>query len=286
MKRLLFFPALFIIICGCQNNAGENDLVKALSDTTSIAGLSGDSVKLVKTASIDFKVKDVEKAGWGVSALAQQLDGKIYHQQLETIEGERKELKISGDSLMVITAYTPHAAITVRVPSEHLELFLHNIAELGYYTSSSQLDIEDKSLAFLANDLKQKNRQGELSKPGNTARDLASMQSIKVKDDMIGQGIANRAIDADVDYSLVNISLFQNALVRKEVIANYILTGYELPFHKRLLNTIGSGWEMFLSFVLFLAHFWMFLLAAGITWITYRYLQQTRKMLFRETAIK
>jgi hypothetical protein len=286
MKGLLFFPALFIIICGCQNNAGENDTAKALTDSTSVSGLSGDSVKLVKTASIDFKVKDVEKAGWGVSALAQQLDGKIYHQQLETIEGERKELKISGDSLMVITAYTPHAAITVRVPSEHLELFLHNIAELGYYTSSSQLDIEDKSLAFLANALKQKNRQGELSKPGNTARDLASMQSIKVKDDMIGQGIANRAIDADVDYSLVNISLFQNALVRKEVIANYILTGYELPFHKRLLNTIGSGWEMFLSFVLFLAHFWMFLLAAGITWITYRYLQQNRKMLFRETAIK
>jgi hypothetical protein len=286
MKRLLFFPALFIIVCGCQNNAGENDLVKALSDTTSIAGLSGDSVKLVKTASIDFKVKDVEKAGWGVSALAQQLGGKIYHQNLEAIEGERKELQISGDSLMVITAYTPHAVIAVRVPSEHLELFLHNIAELGYYTSSSQLDIEDKSLAFLANDLKQKNRQGELSKPGNTTRDLASMQSIKVKDDMIGQGIANRAIDADVDYSLVNISLFQNALVRKEVIANYILTGYELPFHKRLLNTIGSGWEMFLSFVLFLAHFWMFLLAAGISWITYRYLQQTRKMLFRETAIK
>jgi hypothetical protein len=107
MKRLLFFPALFLTICGCHNNAGENDIVKALSDTTSISGLSGDSVKLAKTASIDFKVKDVEKAGWGVSALAQQLGGKIFHQQLETIEGERKELKMSDDSLLVITAYLP-----------------------------------------------------------------------------------------------------------------------------------------------------------------------------------
>ena len=286
MKRLLFFPALFIIICGCQNNAGENDTAKALTDSTSVSGLSGDSVKLVKTASIDFKVKDVEKAGWGVSALAQQLGGKIFHQHLETIEGERKELKISGDSLMVITAYTPHAAISVRVPSENLELFLHNIADLGYYTSSSQLDIEDKSLAFLGNELKQKNRQRELAKPGNTVKGLASLQAIYVKDAVKDQSIANRAIDADVNYSLVNISLFQNSLVRKEVIANYIISGYELPFSKRLLNAIGNGWEMFLSFVLFLAHFWMFLLLAGIAWITYRYLQQNRKMLFTDTAIK
>jgi hypothetical protein len=158
MKRLLFFPALFIIISGCQNNTGENELAKALTDTTSITGITGDSVKLVKTASIDFKVKDVEKAGWGVSALAQQLGGKIFHQQLETVEGERKELKMSDDSLMVITAYTPRQAITVRIPSENLELFIHNIADLGYYTSSSRLDIEDKSLVFLENELKQINR--------------------------------------------------------------------------------------------------------------------------------
>jgi hypothetical protein len=286
MKRLLFFPALFIIISGCQNNTGENELAKALTDTTSITGITGDSVKLVKTARIDFKVKDVEKAGWGVSALAQQLGGKIFHQQLETIEGERKELKMSDDSLLVITAYTPRAAITVRIPSENLELFLHNIADLGYYTSSSRLDIEDKSLAFLENELKQKNRQRELSKPGNTVKALASMQSINVKDAMIEQHIANRAIDADVNYSLVNISLFQNSLVRKEVIANYILTGYELPFHKRLLNAIGNGWEMFLSFVLFLAHLWMFFLVAGIAWITYRYFQQSRKIAFSNTPLK
>jgi hypothetical protein len=286
MKRLLFFPALFLIICGCQNNAGENELTKALADTTSFTGLTGDSVKLVKTASIDFKVKDGENAGWGVSALAGQLGGKIFHQQLETIEGERKELKISGDSLMVITAYTPHAAITVRVPSENLELFLHNVAELGYYTSSSQLDIEDKSLSFLENEWKQNNRQHELSKPGNTVKGLASLPSINVKDAMIEQNITNRSIDADVTYSLVNISLFQNSLVRKEVIANYILTGYELPFHKRLLNAIGNGWEMFLSFLLFLAHFWMFLLVAGIAWITYRYFQHYRKLSFRDATIK
>ncbi|HJW17384.1 MAG TPA: DUF4349 domain-containing protein [Flavisolibacter sp.] len=286
MKRLLLYAALFIVIGSCQNNASENDIVKSLSDTTSITGLSGDSVKLVKTAGIECKVKDVEKADWGVSSLATQLGGMVFHQQLQSIEGERKELKLSADSLLIITAYTPRATITVRIPSENLELFLHNIADLGYYTSSSQLDIEDKSLAFLENQRKQKNRQDELSKPVNTIKGLASLQSINVKDAMIEQDIANRAIDADVNYFLVNISLFQNSLVRKEVIANYILTGYELPFNKRLQNAIGGGWEMFLSFILFLAHGWMFLLVAGLSWLGYRYVQQARKLEFRNTAVK
>jgi hypothetical protein len=52
------------------------------------------------------------------------------------------------------------------------------------------------------------------------------------------------------------------------------------------LNAIGNGWEMFLSFVLFLAHLWTFLLVAGIAWITYRYFQQSRKIAFSNAPLK
>lgn len=38
------------------------EVVTSLSDSTSASGLTGDSVKLVKTAGISFKVKDVEKS--------------------------------------------------------------------------------------------------------------------------------------------------------------------------------------------------------------------------------
>jgi hypothetical protein len=43
---------------------------------------------------------------------------------------------------------------------------------------------------------------------------------------------------------------------------------------------------MFLSFVLFLAHLWMFLLVAGIAWLTYRYIQQSRKMAYSNSTFK
>jgi len=286
MKRLLILPVLlFMIVTSCQHNGSDNEIAQALSDSASITGLTGDSVKLVKTGRINIKVNDVEKAAWSVSSLAGQLGGKIFHQNMEAMEGERKELKLSRDSLLVVTAYTPHADLSVRVPSENLEMFLHNMAEMGYYTQSSQLHIDDKSLDYLENSLKQENRQQALLKARRNNKGAGVMPSIHVKDDMIEQSITNRAIDADVAYSLVNISLFQNSLVRKEKIANYILSGYELPFHKRLLNTIGDGWEIFLSFLLFLAHFWVFLLVAGILWISYRYVQG-RKIIFKDTLVR
>lgn len=286
MKRLLILPVLLLmIVTSCQNNGSDNEKAQALSDSTSVTGVTGDFVKLVKTARIAIKVNDVEKAAWGVSALAGQLGGKIFHQNLEAIEGERKELKLSNDSLLVVTAYTPHADLSVRVPSEQLEMFLHNMAEMGYYTQSSQLNIDDKSLDYLENALKQENRQQALLQSGRSNKAPGLMPSIHVKDAMIEQAITNRAIDADVAYSLVNISLFQNSLIRKEKIANYILSGYELPFHKRLLNAIGDGWEIFLGFLLFLAHFWVFLLVAGILWISYRYVQ-SRKIVFKDSLVR
>lgn len=286
MKRLpILLVLLIMIVTSCHNNGRDNEIAQALSDSTSITGLTGDSVKLVKTASIDIKVNDVEKAAWGVSALAGQLGGMIYHQNLEAIEGERKELMLSHDSLLVVTAYTPHADLSVRVPSEQLEIFLHNMADMGYFTQSSQLHIEDKSLDYLENTLKQENRQQALLKAGRSNKAVGLMPTINVKDAMIEQGITNRAIDADVAYSLVHISLFQNCLVRKEKIANYLLSGYELPFQNRLLNAIGDGWEFFLSFLLFLAHLWVFLLVAGILWISYRYVQ-SRKVIFKDSLVR
>ena len=165
MKRLLTLWGICMLLStlSCQNNQSEN--TAALSDSISISGMAGDAVKLVKTAAINFKVRDVEQSVRSVSVKARQLDGMIFHQNLESVEGERKELKISSDSLMIITAYTPHADILARIPSSSLEAFLYSMADLGYYTTNSRLDIVDKSLTYLQNGLKQKNRMDVLSRP-------------------------------------------------------------------------------------------------------------------------
>lgn len=204
----------------------------------------------------------------------------IYNQSYEAIEDGRNELKISTDSIMVVANYTPQADITVRVPSENLEEFMYNAADLGYFTGSSKLDIDDKSIGYLENVLKQKNRAEVLSQPNNNkTKSLTSLQAIGVKDDAIEKQIANRIIDADVNYSAVHLNLSQNSLVRKEIIANYIISDYQLPFGKRLANALSDGWQYFLTFVIVFANWWMFIILTIVILITYKFGQQKRKFL-------
>jgi hypothetical protein len=281
-SRLAIALCLLCFLFSCQNDEEKSDSgnLYPLSDTTSVTGLTGDSVKLVKTAATSVKVKDVEQSTRAVSSLAQKLGGMLTLQNLEAVEQGRKELKLSSDSLLVITAVAPRADITARVPSQHLEAFLFGVADLGYLTTGTHLQVDDKSLSYLENALKQANRAEVLAQPtAKRKSQTATLQTIVVKDEAIEQNMANRAIDADVNFSTVNLNLFQNAIVRKETIANPYLDNYGLPFWKRFGNALENGWVYFLSFVVAIAHLWMFIAAGVLVMVVYRYWQQRRKLI-------
>jgi hypothetical protein len=151
---------------------------------------------------------------------------------------------------------------------------MYAVADLGYFTQSSQLHIDDRSLVYLRNALKQKNRKEVLEQNKKVSRLPTSLQTIAVKDDMAEQEIANRQIDTDVQYSVVHLNLFQNAMVKREVVANHNLSGYGLPFGKRLGHALENGWSVFLNFVVGVAHLWMFLVALVLGWTGYKMYQK------------
>lgn len=259
------------------NQSGSNEKFAPLNDSLSPSGLTGDSVKLVKTAGINFKVKDVEQSARSISTLARKFGGMLFNQSYEAAETGRNELKISADSLMVISTYTPQADITARVPSENLEEFMYDVADLGYFTERNMLNIDDKSINYLENILKQKNRNGVLS-PGR-AKSLTGIQTIGEMDEITNRQMADRVIDANANYSLVHITLKQNSLVRKEIIANYVTADYQLPFSKRLLNSLNDGWQYFLSFFIMLANLWVFILVGILAFIFYKFASRNTKAL-------
>lgn len=273
---------LLAVLFSCQNN-GENkdisDFSRSINDSVSVTGLTADSVKLVKTAATDIKVRDVEQSVRAVSALAQKSGGMLTLQHLEAVEQGRKELKLSADSLLVITAIAPRANLTARVPSANLEAFFFGVADLGYFTGSSHLQVDDKSLLYLENALKQKNRANVLMQPaGNRKSTATTLQAIAVKDEAIEQNMANRNIDAEVNYSTVNLTLFQNPVVRKETIANTNIGEYQPAFTQRLGNALADGWQYFQLFVIAFAHLWMFILSGFIVYAGYKYRMQKRKL--------
>ena len=276
--QLLIILSLPLYFLSCQNSNSEHARI-ALSDSTGMDGFTGEEVKLVKTASMYFKVHNIEKSTRAVSTLAQSYGGMVFNQTMEFTETDRNELPLSTDSLMVVSVSMPQADMTLRIPSENLEAFIYGVADIGYFTTSSKLNIDDRSLIFLENLLKQKNRTEALAQPTvGKNKGLTTNRAIEVKDDAINNEMANRSINADVKYSTVSLSLFQNPMVRKEIIANYSIDDYQLSFGSRLANAFNAGWQFFISFLLAVAHFWMFILITILIYVSYKFIHQKRKL--------
>lgn len=284
MKRLLSC-LLLLLFFSCQNNA-NNDYAADLTDSTSVYGLSGDSVKLVKTAGALFKVTNVEQSTRAVSELAQRHGGRVYELVFQSAEGNRKELRLSDDSLLVISTAAPQADVTVRVPSQNLEAFLFAVADLGCYTTNSNLKLDDRSLLYLQNALKQKARAEILGKApaAKTATVAAQQQALALSDQAVDHLISAKTIDADAAYSTVNLGFFQNAVVKRETIANYAVADYRLPFGQRLANALSGGWNAFLNFLLMLLQLWTFVLLALMAFAVYKTHRSKKKPAFQGRA--
>ena len=99
--QLLIILSLPLYFLSCQNSNDEASLL-ALGDSTGVAGFKGEEVKLVKTASMYFKVHNIEKSTRAVSTLAQSYGGMVFNQTMEFTETDRNELPLSTNSLMVV----------------------------------------------------------------------------------------------------------------------------------------------------------------------------------------
>jgi hypothetical protein len=279
MKSILvLLSALYCtFLLSCENNFSNKELSSIATDTVSITGFTGDSVKLVKTADIQFKVSDVHVGSKEISELAKELEGMITHLNIESRQDDSRKLKVSNDSLLQVSIYNTSADITARIPSKNLEDFLFQVSDIGYFTFSQTMDIDDKSLEYLSSHLKQENRMHFLKSVGNkNIKGATSYGLIDTKDEAIENEMAKRQIDANVKYSVVKLQLYQNPIIRKELITNDSIEDYGLPFSRNLRNALNAGWEMFQNFILALAHLWMFILGGMLIWFPLKHYRQSR----------
>lgn len=267
MKALCLLPLLALcMLTACENGDAENTY-DITTDTTAYSKPNDQAAKLVKKAGVNIKVRNAQESVRNVSVLVRSMGGMITHQQIDAAETDIKELRLSNDSVLQRTAYTTTADITARVPSHHLEDFLQDVHALGYFTSNSQLSIDDKSLHYMVQQRQQQNRSTFLkTAPSKPSKPSTPIVSLQVNDEIIEQEREMRQIDLDVAYSTVQLHLMQHPMVRKEVKANADLASYQLPFTTQLAQSFQSGWNLFLQFIIAVTNLWMFIVAGVAFW--------------------
>lgn len=271
MKTKYIIPlAAIALFCACKGKNSGYEVVNngssADADTARITELANES-KLIKTAGMDFKVKNVSQTAVKINDLATGFGGMVTHQQMGSSARRSDDVRISSDSVMRITSLSTTAEMTVKVPSVKLQKFMDSVAGMGMYVTNRSLDITDKTFDYLSAQLKLKSRD-ELVRQQKTGKIIIKdpAKVLDLKDDMIDQQVGNRQIDDAVKNSVVNLSFFQSNTINKEMIANDDPTAYGLPFFKRLLVACENGWNLCLDIIIGLANIWILLLAGALVW--------------------
>ncbi|WP_121812621.1 DUF4349 domain-containing protein [Mucilaginibacter kameinonensis] len=252
-----------------EDRASAADTVAVSADSTSVATTPA---KLVKTADMRFKVKNVQQTGDAIAALTTHNGGMVMHHQMQADVERSEDIRVSNDSVKRVSALRTNADMAVKVPSEKLEGFMTEVAHMGMYVTLRKMDIEDRTLDYLSEKLKLKNRQDLVDQQKKGKVVIKNPVNVMLlKDDMVDQQIGNMRTDEAVKYSIVTLSFYQSNFINQEMIANDDPSAYQLPFVNRLAITLNNGWQLFVELILGLANVWVFITLGIGLWAMYGY---------------
>jgi hypothetical protein len=279
MKKQILIPLLagLVLLAACKGKGrGDYEIVNNKSssvdsDITKAAD-TATSPKLIKTADMNLKVKNVQQTSERIVALTGSYHGIVMHHHLGTTTEGSKNVNISNDSVMQITSQLVSADITVKIPSEKLEEFMSQITHMGMYVNNRNMDITDKSLDYLSAKLKLQSRNELIAQQKKGRIIIKSPEKVLyLKDDMVDQQIDNKSIDDAVKNSVISVSFYQSNNIYKEVIANADPSAYDISFLKRLGFALKNGWVMFVDLVIGIANTWVFIMAGIGAWLLFKH---------------
>ena len=256
MKAKLFVMLAGIAMLAACKGSGEYE--------TNIDSLMQDTM-LVKTADMRLKVKNVQQSAEKISKLVAAKEGMVMHHNMKSEIVSSREIKLSDDSVKKLTVFNANADMTVKIPSHFIEAFMDSVNHLSTYTDTRSMDIEDRTIDHVAEVLKTNNREKSVKlreKIKRTTNGTAD-SILAIEDNIVDRQIANLRTEQASNYSTVTLNLYENNVVKAEVLPNEDLSAYSLPLFKRIGLALSTGWFYFAEFVIGLLHLWPFIIAIG-----------------------
>jgi len=290
--------ALGILLSGCgpSRRNYEESAPTAVPDSTSGAYASSSAAvesgkdttrKFVRTAELKFKVKNVIKSTYHIEEITAHNGGFITYTNLSSNIDEVKTVSVSADSSLETTYYTVTNSITLRVPNTRLDSTLREIAADIEFLDYRIIKADDVALLMLSNTLAEKRaaRSGQrlskaIDEKGQKIDETVEAESrlLSAQDMADHAKISNRYLSDQVNFSTINLIIYQRQSVNRELISNNKnIEEYEPGFGSRFVESLRTGWRILESIVLFLINLWAVFLLAVIIYLLYRYLGRKRK---------
>lgn len=273
MKRYYIYGAIALFFAACKpgDRAHQEDTSDAVSSNLEVAD-STLAEKIIKTADMRFRVKDVQQSKVKLGDLIKAEGGTLSEFSIHSDVYQSEKVRYSTDSLLELTSYRTEGSIVAKVPADKLDEFTNKVAGIAVFVDQQSMKLDDQSISYLSNKLKNQNRVeavGQLNKHANKKSNNVET-ALELKDSYVDQKIQNMRIDERVKYSDITLSFYQDNTVKKLVVGNDNLSDYRPSFFRRLGLNIQNGWQIFTEFLLLLANLWMLILLAIAAFIGYK----------------
>jgi hypothetical protein len=286
MKRNIIAIAIILALFGC--NAEKKDYAstdkESMADTTATVELPAE--KIIKTADMRFRVKDVQNTKEQLSKTIKAEGGTVAEFSIESTIQETDKVKQSTDSLKEITSYRTQGYLVAKVPSDKLDEFTNTIAKMAVFVDNQSMKMDDQSIAYLSNKLKVQNRVDAIEKINKVAsKKSANVESsLYIKDDYVDKKIENMQIDSRVKFSTITLNFYQDNTVKTMIVANDNLYDYRPAFINRLWLGIVNGWTIFKEIIIAISNLWMLILVGIAIFFTIKYFIRKNKLAMDEAT--
>jgi hypothetical protein len=244
--------------------------------------------KFIRTADLKFRVKSVIRSTYDIENIVGQQEGFVTYTNLESSVNHTSLTAISADSSLETTYFTVSNEIRFRVPNTRLDTTLRLLARNIIYLDHRIIKADDVALKILSNNLAQKRSEKNeerlvkaIDNRGKKLNETTSAEELLLgkQEQADNAKISNLSLKDQVEFSTVEIYLYQRQTTRTEVVSNNRIIGeYKPGFGQRIMKSIKSGWEILAEIVVFILNLWaLFLLGVVVLFIYKRYIHRPGK---------
>jgi len=297
LSKALLFGAIgcFFVACSGQNEntfqkTEENiALDSAMVEPQTAEAADKPQRKFIRTADLQFKVKDVRKSSEEIEDLTDKYGGFIAYSNMYSDILDKKTVVISRDSVLEVSSINIQNAINIRVPNQNLQALLKDLNGMMLYVNHRIIKADDVSLQMLSHELYNK-RVEKFSERAQSAHqhrkgDIAA--ATEAEDTVLGRQLSadehkvqNMSLQDQVDFSTITIDIYQNAILEKAMVENHEgIDSYRTNVFLRIWDSIKTGWIFFEDVIVVLARLWIFLLLGGIAFWVWQYRKKAQHLI-------
>lgn len=248
--------------------------VDAAQVSSSAATFDDGQRKFIRTAQVQFRVKDVYTSALAIEDVAAQQGGFVVDNDIaaQTLSVQRRP---AGDGkLLELAEYTVRGTLTVRVPSDKTQAFLRAIASQMEFLDQRGFDAADAQFQMLRQQLAyQREQQAQLE----LGQALQSGDRLDRKADVIAARtgsklqrdealIQQKEFEDRVAFSTINLTLYQLSKIRQTEMVDVeaVFEKHSPGFFWRLFSALRVGWYGLLDLLLALLQVWPLWVAVGL----------------------